>query len=75
MAFVMTITVWALARQAYAGVTTFRSPDGTLSPTLLINGLVAIVLLGLAAMIVLEALRAVRRPRLAEELTPARERV
>jgi carbon starvation protein len=62
MAFVMAITVWALARQAYTGLTTFRTADGSVSLTLLVNGVVAIVLLLLAAMVVGEAIRALRRP-------------
>jgi carbon starvation protein len=60
MLFVMTTTVWALVLQAHAGLTGFRAADGTLDPVLLVNALVACALLALAALIVVEAIRAVR---------------
>jgi carbon starvation protein len=62
MAFVMIITVWALVRQAWTGVTRFRSLDGSVNSIALINGTVSIVLMALAGLIVIEAVRAVRRP-------------
>jgi carbon starvation protein len=62
MVFVMVITLWALGRQSWAGLTDFRAPDGTITPTALLNGVVALALISLAAVIVLEAVRAVRRP-------------
>jgi len=62
MAFVMIITVWALLRQAYAGATGFRAPDGSVNSIALINAMVAVVLIGLAGTIVVEAVRAIRRP-------------
>ena len=63
MLFVMTITVWALARQALAGFAGFRGADGALNPTQLANGIVATTLLALAALVVLEAVRALRAQR------------
>jgi carbon starvation protein len=62
MAFVMIITVWALARQAYTGATGFRAADGSVNSIALINATVAVVLIALAGMIVVEAVRALRRP-------------
>ena len=62
MGFVLLITVWALARQAWSGVTGFRAADGSLNAIPMMNGAVALVLIGLAGMIVVEAVRAVRRP-------------
>jgi carbon starvation protein len=62
MCFVMVITVWALIRQAWAGFTTYRAADGTVNATVLINGSVAMLLLVLAAMVVAEAVVAVRKP-------------
>jgi carbon starvation protein len=62
MAFVMTITVWALALQAWAGLTRWRAADGTTDVSLLVNGIVATALLALAGMVVVEAIRAIRRP-------------
>jgi carbon starvation protein len=61
MLFVLTITVWALGLQALAGFAAMRAPDGTLVPTQLANGIVAITLLGLAAAVVAEAVPALRR--------------
>jgi len=62
MAFVLTITVWALALQAWAGLTGWRGADGTVDASLLANGVVATALLALAGMVVVEAVRALRRP-------------
>ena len=62
MAFVMAITVWALGRQAWTGLAGFRAPDGAIRVTALMNGAVALALIALAAIIVVEAVRAVRRP-------------
>ncbi len=61
MAFVLVVTVWALALQAHAGFTTFRRPDGHVAWTVLLNGCVATALLGLAGFVVGEAVAAVRR--------------
>jgi len=59
MLFVLVVTVWALILQAYSG---FTAPtDGGRLP--FVNGCVAIALLGLASLVVIEALRAVQRPR------------
>jgi len=62
MAFVMIITVWALIRQAYTGATAKRLADGSVNSTALINAAVAVVLIALAGMVVVEAVRALRRP-------------
>jgi carbon starvation protein len=62
MAFVLTITVTALVLQAWKGLTAFRGADGAVEPTLLINGVVSVALLGLAGVVVVEAARAWRRP-------------
>ncbi len=57
MLFVMVITVWALGRLAFTNLAAeARGPVQTA------NGLVACVLLGLACLVVVEAVRAVRRP-------------
>ena len=59
MLFVLVVTVWALILQAYSG---FTAPtDGGRLP--FVNGCVALALLGLASLVVIEALRAVQRPR------------
>ncbi|HEV7731062.1 MAG TPA: carbon starvation protein A [Candidatus Binatia bacterium] len=63
MAFILTMTVWALVLQAHTGFTTFRTDDGTVNATQLMNGVVAVALLGLALFVVLEAIRALREPR------------
>jgi carbon starvation protein len=55
MCFVLTITVWALVLQARAGFAGFREA-GSVMP--LINGCVALALLGLAALVIIEAVRA-----------------
>jgi carbon starvation protein len=61
MLFVLVVTIWALLLQAYAGL---RAPnDAGLLPR--VNGVVAVALLGLASLVVVEALRAVQRPRAA----------
>ncbi|HEU4338754.1 MAG TPA: carbon starvation CstA 5TM domain-containing protein, partial [Planctomycetota bacterium] len=62
MAFVMFITVWALLRQAWSGFTTFRAADGSVNSIPMVNGMVALVLIALAGMVVVEAVRAMRRP-------------
>jgi len=61
-AFVLTMTVWALVLQAHAGVTTWVAADGAASWTALANACVATALLGLAALVVAEAVAALRRP-------------
>ncbi len=63
MCFVLAVTVWALLLQAYAGFTGFRAADGAVRALPLVNGCVALALLGLASLVVIEAMRAVRRPR------------
>jgi carbon starvation protein len=70
MAFVLVMTVWALVLQAHAGFTTFRQADGSIGWTVLLNGCVASALLGLAGLVVLEAVAAMQRPREAR-VTPA----
>jgi carbon starvation protein len=69
MVFVMAITVWALGRQAWTGLTGFRAPDGAIRLTSLMNGAVALALIALAGIIVVEAVRAVRRPAVAPAVT------
>lgn len=64
MAFVMTITVWALAIQVFVGVRdlslgAFRTETGAMNPTVL-NGVVATALLLLAAAFVWEGARAIQ---------------
>jgi carbon starvation protein len=61
MLFVLAITVWALGLQAFAGFAAMHAADGTFVPTQLANGLVAVTLLVLAALVVVEALAALRR--------------
>ncbi|MBL8747193.1 MAG: carbon starvation protein A [Phycisphaerae bacterium] len=66
MAFVMTITLWALAIQIFVGVRditlgAYRTDAGGMNPTIL-NAGVATALLILAAVFVAEALRALRTP-------------
>lgn len=63
MLFVGTITVWSLGVQAFAGLTAFRdAATGNLVPTTLANGLVAVLLVGLALWVAFEAALAVRLP-------------
>lgn len=61
MLFVLTITVCALLLQAWNGFAAARASDGTLNPTQVANGIVAVTLLGLAASVVAEAVAALRR--------------
>ncbi|MBL0927516.1 MAG: carbon starvation protein A [Phycisphaerales bacterium] len=66
MAFVMTITVWALAVQIFVGVRDacfgrLLTAGGGLNPTVM-NAAVGVALLGLAALFVFEAARSGRRP-------------
>ncbi|MEB2286161.1 MAG: carbon starvation protein A [Polyangiaceae bacterium UTPRO1] len=61
MLFVLAITVWALTLQAWSGFGAARDPAGALNPMQLANGIVAVVLLGLAAAVVVEAAVALRR--------------
>lgn len=58
--FVMAITVWALGHLAWNDLAAVRAPDGGLALARLVNGLVSLVLLGLAALLVVEAVVAVR---------------
>jgi carbon starvation protein len=69
MCFVMVITVWALVKQAWAGLTRYRAADGAVDPTVLINGSVSLLLLALAAMVVVEAILAVMKPRVQVDAT------
>lgn len=55
MLFVTTITLWSLLVQAKTGLTAFRDPAGAIVATTLANGVVAILLGGLAVWIVIEA--------------------
>lgn len=57
--FVLTTTVWALGHIAWSDLSAARAADGALVLTKVVNGAVAVVLLGLAALLVVEALRAV----------------
>jgi carbon starvation protein len=65
MAFVLGITVWSLLGQARAAWQVVAAAGPRLDPTT-INGAVCVLLLALAAMVVLEAVRAVRATALAE---------
>ncbi len=56
MLFVGTITLWSLLVQARAGLTAFRdAATGAVVPSTLANGLIAILLVGLAVWVALEA--------------------
>ncbi len=68
MGFVLAITVWALVLQAHGGLTAFREAGETLP---LVNACVAVALLLLAALVVLEAVRAMTHPR-AQRSAPLR---
>jgi carbon starvation protein len=59
MSFVLVITVWALVLQARAGFIGFRDAGTVLA---LVNACVAVALLCLAALVALEAVRAVIQP-------------
>jgi carbon starvation protein len=61
MAFVLAITVWSLLGQARAAWQVVAASGPRLDPTT-INGAVCVLLLALAGMIVLEAVKAVRSP-------------
>lgn len=61
MLFVMVITLWALVRQALGGFSQVRGGGLAGNATALVNALVAVALFVLAAMFVVEAVRAVRR--------------
>jgi carbon starvation protein len=61
MAFVMTITVWSLVLQAMAAFTAIAQGAAGFDTTT-INGVVAVALLGLASMLVFEAVRELRAP-------------
>lgn len=66
MAFVMLITLWALAIQAFVGGRDLwhgrlRTPAGDFNPTV-VNGGVSLALVALAAVVIREAYRAVRTP-------------
>jgi carbon starvation protein len=63
MLFVMTITIWSLAAQAWTYLGGLADPaTGALRPAALANGIVAVVFAALAAFLVSEAARALRRP-------------
>jgi carbon starvation protein len=56
MLFVGTITIWSLLVQARSGLTAFRdATTGAVVPSTLANGLVAVLLVGLAAWVAIEA--------------------
>lgn len=64
MAFVMTITLWALSIQIFVGIRDvarglWRTPAGDFNPAI-INAGVAMMLLGLVIIVVVEAIRALR---------------
>jgi hypothetical protein len=61
MVAVMGVTLTAVSLQALAGIRTIVGTGFAFTPPV-INGLVAIVLLGLAIAFIVEAARAVRRP-------------
>jgi hypothetical protein len=50
-----TITLWSLLVQARAGLTAFRDPAGMIVATTHANGVVAILLIGLALWVAIEA--------------------
>jgi carbon starvation protein len=60
MLFVMTITLWALAIQAWSALAALTG-TGTLGTTAM-NGVVAVALMGLAALLVIDATRALLQP-------------
>jgi carbon starvation protein len=63
MIFVMAITVWSLVGQAVGFFGSIRdAKTGAIAFTPLANGVAAVLLLALAAWLVAEALRAIRRP-------------
>ncbi len=63
MLFVMAITLWSLLGQARTFFGSIRDrATGALVPVTLANGVVAVLLAGLTALLVIEALRALRRP-------------
>lgn len=64
MVFVMTITLWALGLQAFVGLRdlfggVLKTANGNVNPTVP-NGIVSLILLGLAGAFIYEAWRAVR---------------
>jgi carbon starvation protein len=60
MAFVMTVTLWSLVLQVAAAVRALAGP-GSAPGTATLNGLVSLLLLALAAMLIVEAVRAAQR--------------
>jgi carbon starvation protein len=64
MAFVMVITLWSLVRQLLATARTLAAQGLELNGVL--NGVVSVLLLGLAAVLIVEAVRAVQRGTAAE---------
>lgn len=63
MLFVLTTTVWALGHIAWGDLAAARTVDGALVLSKVVNGVVSLVLLGLAGLLVVEAARAVRSAR------------
>jgi carbon starvation protein len=63
MVFVMGITLWSLVGQ---GIGFFRrledAKTGVFSPSMLANGVVSVLLVGLTALLVVESFRALRNP-------------
>jgi carbon starvation protein len=55
MLFVGTITVWSLLIQAKSGLTAFRDATGSIVPSTLANGVVAVILIALAMWVASEA--------------------
>ena len=71
MLFVGTITIWSLLIQARAGLTAFRdAATGSIIASTLTNGVVAVILIGLAVWVATEAGYVLARSR---ERTPAQE--
>lgn len=67
MAFVLAVTVWALLLQAHGGILSPRTAEGTFNTAKFMNGIVSLVLLALAGLVAVEAVRAVRNPSAREE--------
>jgi len=62
MCFVMAITLWSLVGQTVTFLSTLHDAEGVFQFGNLANALVAIALFALAALLVVEAVRAVRKP-------------
>jgi carbon starvation protein len=69
MVFVLGITLWSLTGQALGFFRSTTDATGALVPAMLANGVVSVLLVGLAALLLVEGVRAVRRPAPAQEVT------